>query len=278
MIRTTVWPRSWNSRSLRSTTVWPEVDVGRPSGRSRASRAAGAPPRACARAPPSGARRPRSGCRNRAASAGDSVMGPMLDCRARRTMSAPASGRSPDLALSTPAADPPGPHRYAGTPLRSPSSHHAAPTPACSAPTLRQRAGGGPAAAKPKLKKLRLALVLLGLAVARAGLDGLRDDDGGRQRPAAAREPAPSTARAATRRCSPPTASTRIAKLTGNENRILVARRRDLAEHQERGDRHRGPPLLRARGVDYAGIGRALWQDMLQAARRRAPRRSRSSS
>ena len=60
----------------------------------------------------------------------------------------------------------------------------------------------------------------------------------------------------------------RIAKLTGNQNRILVKRGRDLAEHQERGDRDRGPALLRAprRGLQGHRARRSS-QDLL---RRRA--------
>ena len=110
--------------------------------------------------------------------------------------------------------------------------------------------------AKPKVKKLRLALILVGLLRAGRRLDGVRDDDGRRQRPARSSRTRPSSSAPRTPRCSPTgkdKPGEELATLTGNQNRILVEAGRDLPEHQERGDRDRGPPLLRARGRGLPG-------------------------
>src|SRR5215218_6979293 len=76
-------------------------------------------------------------------------------------------------------------------------------------------------------------------------VDGLRDDDGGRERPPPAREP---------RRVRPCGELDRVLRrrqgAAGAADRQrephLARRRSDLAEHRERGDCDRGPPLLRA--------------------------------
>ena len=89
---------------------------------------------------------------------------------------------------------------------------------------------------------------------ARPGLDGVRDDDGRRERPAPAGEQGRVQEGAeldGLRRREGQ--ATELATLTGNQNRILVSTRRDLAEHQERRDRDRGPALLRARGRGLQG-------------------------
>ena len=140
---------------------------------------------------------------------------------------------------------------------------------------------GGPPTPKPKVKKLRLALILVGPAGARRRLDGLRDDDGRRQRPARARE----QGRVQARRRTPMVFArrARTSPRAGDADRQPepdpVKRGRDLAEHQERGDRDRGPPLLRARGRRLQGHRRARCSRTCASRRRpRAARPSPSSS
>ena len=111
--------------------------------------------------------------------------------------------------------------------------------------------------------------LLLGLGAARAGLDGLRDDDGGRPRPARRSRTARSTRTrselGARRRARP----ARSAILTGNQNRILVSYGEISPEHASNAviaieDRR----FYEHKGVDCKGIGRALVQDVAAAARR----------
>ena len=122
---------------------------------------------------------------------------------------------------------------------------------------------------KPKVKKLRLLLILVPLAALADRLDGVRDDDGRHARAAVARE-----LRGVPRgeelgaRCATGDKDVQIAQLTGNNNRILLERERHLAVHQERGDRDRGPALLRAQG-------RRLPRHRARALDRTSPRRRR---
>ena len=118
-----------------------------------------------------------------------------------------------------------------------------------------------PSPPKPKLKKLRLALVLAGLSVlalistvfgmlmaVASDLPALEN----RAEYDAARN---SVLYAGLRSCkeSDTDSCDEVARLTGNQNRILLDAGADLAQHQERRHRDRGPALLRARGRGLPG-------------------------
>ena len=124
---------------------------------------------------------------------------------------------------------------------------------------------------KPKLKKLRLAFILVGVSALALDIDGLRDAHGRVERPALAREPG----RVQGRRELDPVrrwprlqgagpGACQIAKLTGNQNRILLKegeispniKNAVIAVEDQRFYEHEG--------VDYTGIGRALVQDVLK--------------
>ena len=169
-----MWPR-WMSGVVGSTPSFTR------SGRSCPS---------CRASSPSGSASTAFRVRNRAASPGESGMGPMLDCRPlveppRRTVpggshlneddstvaealvrGAPGMPDPPTSTITSPAG------RSGGRFARSNGSSPQPPKPP-----------------KPRLKKLRLALVLLGPLDPGPDLDGLRDADGGGERPAGAREP-----------------------------------------------------------------------------------------
>ena len=130
---------------------------------------------------------------------------------------------------------------------------------------------------KPRLKKLRILFVLLGLAHPGDGLDRLRDDGGGLPRPAG---------------------DLQLRPVQGLEEQRGLRRRRrtdrhpdqqpeqdpaqlgsDLPEHQERGGLDRGHALLRAQRGRLPGRSAAPWSKTSSArAPPRAARRSPSSS
>ena len=128
--------------------------------------------------------------------------------------------------------------------------------------------GGGPPAAKPKLKKLRLALILTGLSAL-----ALVSTVFGMMMAVASDLPQLEN-RAEYRRAEnstllgEPTGKGRkpedLAKLTGNQNRILV-KDADISTNMENAviaieDRR----FYEHEGVDYKGIARALSQDVLR--------------
>ena len=134
---------------------------------------------------------------------------------------------------------------------------------------------------RQRVNKLRLAVILLGLGVARPDLDRLRDDDGGRQ-------DLPSLE--ATNEFK---ASQQLRSATTTHAATGQARRPDRQREPHPGRRARTsrPTIKHAvvaiederfyshKGVDYQGIARALWADVRrQQRRRRAARRSPSSS
>ncbi len=135
------------------------------------------------------------------------------------------------------------------------------------------QANGGPPPRKPKLKKLRLALVFTGLSVAGPDLDRVRHADGGLERPPQPREPRPVPQRRELRDLYADSwgckeleeaPCEKIAKLTGNQNRILVGGA-DISPNVKNAviaieDRR----FYGHKGVDYTGIARALVQDVLQ--------------
>ncbi|MGH2742252.1 MAG: transglycosylase domain-containing protein, partial [Thermoleophilaceae bacterium] len=125
---------------------------------------------------------------------------------------------------------------------------------------------------KPKLKKLRLAFVLLGLSVLAivstlfGMLMAVARDLPSLENQAEFRAAENSILYADGPNCKEfdPKTCTRIAKLTGNLNRILVSEG-EISPNIENAviaieDRR----FYSHEGVDYAGIGRALWQDILR--------------
>src|SRR5215210_5326532 len=256
MIRTTVWPSSWNSPSFRSTTVWPRWMSG-VVGSTPSFTRSGRPCPSWRSSSPSGRASTAFRVRKRAASPGESVMGPMLGCGPALRPVAVRTGAV--LMPETP------------TPIQ----------PTVTRPEPFQRANGvpvqtngaGPPPRKPKLKKLRLALVITGLSVLalistvfgmlmavasdlpslegraqydRAENSVLYADDFGCKDLADEGE------------CQ------QIAKLTGNQNRILV-REGEISPNVKNAviaieDRR----FYGHKGVDYTGIARALVQDVLK--------------
>ena len=168
-----MWPRSWNSRSLRSTTVWPRWMSGAVGSIPSFTRS-GRPSPSCASSAPSGrastaflSRKSAGSVTGGNARLARSTDGPLglppppsvtLDCRPSG-----AGAHAGDDHTHTPAAD-----------------RAAAAAGGAAARRSRSTTASGPPE-RPKLKKLRLALVLGGLGFIALHLDGLRDDDGGRQ-------------------------------------------------------------------------------------------------
>ncbi len=133
-------------------------------------------------------------------------------------------------------------------------------------------ANGGPPSTKPKLKKLRLALIMLGLSALAvvSTVFGMMM--------AVASDLPQLENRAEYRRAENSTllgeptgkgkAPEELAKLTGNENRILV-KDADISTNMENAviaieDRR----FYQHEGVDYKGISRALLQDIRRQGRR----------
>ena len=214
-----MWPRSWNSRSFCSTTVWPRwmsgavgsmpsfTRSGRPfrelplelALRQRVDRVAGEEPGGLARRIRHGAnaRLPRS---------------PGAP-RARRTVARTPDSR-PSQRGTRPGArtqsmqEPP-------TSIIQPSPTHG---PALRPRERQRRRRRAPARAKPKLKKLRLALIVLGLSVLALISTVFGMMMAVAQRPALAREPG-AVPRGARTRCS-----TRAAPTAGSSRRASRSR------------------------------------------------------
>src|SRR5215211_588076 len=202
--------------------------------------------------------------RKRAASPAGSVMGSMLDCRRRQKPPCQGQiphGRHPAAALPSAGGCPrPG----AFPTMNEPPTPTLLRTPAPAAEAQPSSANGGPPApSRPKLKKLRLGFILFGLVVLAVVstifgmMMALASDLPSLENQAHFRSAKNSELLAANGR-------TRIAKLTGNQNRILV----------EEGDI--SPTIKNAviaiedrrfyehKGVDYKGIARAFSQDLLR--------------
>ena len=137
-----------------------------------------------------------------------------------------------------------------------------------------------PAAASqpaPEAQEAALRAGLPGRRGARHRLVDLRDHDGGRGRPARSSRTGPSSSTPRTRSCYDLNGE-KIATLTSNERRILVdsadiapmVKQAVVAIEDQRFYEHRG--------IDYQGIGRAVFQDVLPQRRPRVRRRSPSSS
>jgi penicillin-binding protein 1A len=126
-----------------------------------------------------------------------------------------------------------------------------------------------PLRAKPKLKKLRLGFILLGLSVLAlvstlfGMLISVASDLPSLENTAEFRAAKNSTLYSSGPGCKEPTSACRIAQLTGNQNRILVGpgeisphiKNAVIAIEDSRFYEHEG--------VDYASIARALSQDIL---------------
>ena len=140
-------------------------------------------------------------------------------------------------------------------------------TPSEGAEPLEQSANGGPPAARPKLKKLRLAFILFGLACLAVVstvfgmLMAVASDLPALESQAEFRSAKNSELLADTRQKQV------IAKLTGNQNRILVGEGTIAPNLKNAVIAIEDRRFYEHKGVDYKGIGRAFWQDLL---RRRA--------
>src|SRR3954451_23764914 len=215
MISTTVWPSSWNSRSFRSTTVWPRWMSG-VVGSTPSFTLSGRPFPSCRSSSPSGSASTAFRVRKRAASPGESVMGPML-------------GFGPAL---RPCAVRPGAVLMPETP--TPIIH-----PTATRADRFQRTNGvphsngsGPPPQKPKLKKLRLGLVFGGLSLLAlistifGMLMAVASDLPSLENRAQYKSAKNSVLYADNWGCKKPghddPKCVEIAKLTGNQNRILV--------------------------------------------------------
>src|SRR5215218_619096 len=238
MISTTLWPSSWNSRSLRSTTVWPRWMSGvvgstpslTRSGRFSASWRSSSP---------AGRASTAFRVRKRAASAGESVIRPMLDCRPSRQ--APVSGAAPGRA--THAAEirlrgggEPSPGR--SQPMQEPPTPILNPSPARAGGRFVRARGAGngagpppprPRRRGPRLKKLRLGLIVVGLSIL-AGISTLfgmlmavASDLPALENHAEYRAARNSVLYSDAPDCKEPGKhACEIAQLTGNRNRILL--------------------------------------------------------
>src|SRR3954453_17830154 len=222
--------------------------------------------------PPAGRASTTLRSRKAAPSGCDSVMVPMLESRARRTTSAPAARHPRHWPVRQPAADPPGP---AATPAGpSPGMQEPAPIPLKPPRTRRRQRdpettpptnGNGsdpatPKPAKPKVKKLRLGPVLLGL-----GALALISTVFGMMMAVAHELPqleAQAQLRSAVNSTLLSAGGQQIAKLTGNENRIVNTdaeispniKNAVIAIEDKRFYEHEG--------VDLRGMSRALWSDI----------------
>jgi penicillin-binding protein 1A len=161
--------------------------------------------------------------------------------------------------------------------MQEPPSPTTTPTPAREPRFVRAHEGGPPPQPppppKPKLKKFRLALVMLGLSALAVVstvfgmLMAVASDLPSLENTAEFRAAENSVLYADGPGCKEPTGGCRVAKLTGNLNRILV-KEGEISPYIKNAviaieDRR----FYEHEGVDYTGIARALWQDIL---RRRA--------
>src|SRR3954451_1337853 len=208
MIRTTVWPRSWNSRSFRRNTVWPRWMSGAVGSIPSLTRS-GRPSASCRSRAPSGSASTAFRSRKRASEASGSVTVAMLDSRPRRTEL--EARRRPVLRGPLVARQP-----YAGFDADSSEARrrHSRATRAQRArPQKRRRAEGPEAEAEEAAPLPRAARP----SAAGGHLDAVRDADGGCQGDPVAREQ-----RAVQGRAQPTMLAANgqpIARLTGNENR-----------------------------------------------------------
>src|SRR5215208_4462670 len=256
MISTTWWPRSWNSRNLRRTTVWPRWMSG-VVGSTPSFTRSGSPFASWRSSSPSGRASTAFLVRNRAASTGESVMWPMLGCGPALRPVAVRTG-----AVLMP--EPPTPIIHPAA-TRSERFQRANGVPP-------QTNGGGPPPPKPKLKKLRLALVLSVLSLLAlistvfGMLMAVASDLPSLENRAQYNRAENSVLFADSWGCKdlgkPP--CQQIAKLTGNQNRILIGEKEISPNVKNAVIAIEDRRFYSHKGVDYAGIGRAFVQDVLK--------------
>src|SRR5919107_4441503 len=215
--------------------------------------------------------------RKRAASPGESVMGPMLDCPPRwAPVVTVRTGAG--ICRFTPA-------RRRGSPHPGRSVMPEPPTPIIHPTATRserfqrtngvppQTNGAGPPPRKPKLKKLRLALVFGGLSILAListvfgmlmavasdlpSLENRARYDGAENSVLYADPPG-------CKDLEKDVACQQIAKLTGNQNRILVGEGEISPNVKNAVIAIEDRRFYSHKGVDYTGIGRALVQDVLK--------------
>ena len=232
-----------------------ELDAQRPALGELASRA------------PSGSASTALRVRKRASSAAESVMGPMLDWRPpHRPSGLPTPHGAFRRRTDRPA-------RRAGTRPPGPIAMQEPPTTAMPPRPSPSAAGDGPEppSAKPKVKKLRLLLILTGLAALALvstvfGMMMAVASDLPQLENKAEYERAENSIVYADGR-----GHERLARLTGNENRILLEEDQISPNISNAVIAIEDRRFYEHEGVDYRGIGRALFQDVL--ARRAAPGR-----
>src|SRR5829696_535563 len=214
--------------------------------------------------------------RKRAASPGESVMGPMLDCPPRWAPVVPVRTGA-GICCFTPA-------RRRGTPHPGRSVMPEPPTPIIHPTATRserfQRTNGVPAQPpaappprKPKLKKLRLALVFGGLSILAlistvfGMLMAVASDLPSLENRTQYNRAENSVLYADTPGCKDlekDVACQQIAKVTGNQNRILVGEGEISPNVKNAVIAIEDRRFYSHKGVDYTGIGRALVQDVLK--------------
>src|SRR5215211_2208987 len=258
MISTTWWPRSWNSRNFRRTTVWPRWisgEVGSTPSFTRSRR----PFPSCRSSSPSGSASTAFRVRKRATSPGESVMAPMLGCGPALRPVAVRTGAV--LMPETP------------TPIIHPSATRADRFPRSNA-VPPQANGSGPPPQKPKLKKLRLALLFGGLSVLAlistvfGMLMAVASDLPSLENRAQYVKAKNSVLYADNWGCKQPGHNDdkclEIAKLTGNQNRILVGENQVSPNVKNAVIAIEDRRFYSHKGVDYTGISRAFGQDVLK--------------
>src|SRR5215213_9312805 len=258
MMRTTVWPRFWNSRSFRSTTVWPRWMSG-VVGSTPSFTRSGRPFPSCRSSSPSGSASTAFRVRKRATSPGESVMAPMLGCGPALRPVAVRTG-----AVLMPETPTPIIHPSATRADRFPRSNGVPP----------QANGSGPPPQKPKLKKLRLALLFGGLSVLAlistvfGMLMAVASDLPSLENRAQYVKAKNSVLYADNWGCKQPGHNDdkclEIAKLTGNQNRILVGENQVSPNVKNAVIAIEDRRFYSHKGVDYTGIARAFGQDVLK--------------
>src|SRR5215210_2873640 len=257
MISTTWCPRSWNSRNFRRTTVWPRWMSG-VVGSTPSFTRSGRPFPSCRSSSPSGSASTAFRVRKRATSPGESVMAPMLGCGPALRPVAVRTG-----AVLMPETPTPIIHPSATRADRFPRSNGVPP----------QANGSGPPPQKPKLKKLRLALVFGGLSVLAlistvfGMLMAVASDLPSLENRAQYKSAKNSVLYADTPGCKDlekDLACQQIAKLTGNQNRILVGEGEISPNVKNAVIAIEDRRFYSHKGVDYTGIARALVQDVLK--------------
>src|SRR5215212_8966581 len=219
----------------------------------------GRPFPSCRSSSPSGSASTAFRVRKRATSPGESVMAPMLGCGPALRPVAVRTG-----AVLMPETPTPIIHPSATRSDRFPRSNGVPP----------QTNGSGPPPQKPKLKKLRLALVFGGLSVLAlistvfGMLMAVASDLPSLENRAQYVKAKNSVLYADNWGCKQPGHNDdkclEIAKLTGNQNRILIGENEISPNVKNAVIAIEDRRFYSHKGVDYAGIGRAFVQDILK--------------